>query len=237
MPNDHLEITVNSRLRKNWWVRADRKTGKRVLCIPKVLADAPPEIMDCLTRWAMLPMSRRARRGAECRLEKRNAEKAIFDYMESAGVAPRRASRVDPAAFERQTAGAAYNLREIFDSMNRAFFNNEIISSVRWGRAASGTSYHTVKSDKEGNPFNLITISGIYDSRAVPEYAIRGLMYHEMLHIAIPPRTVNGRRVIHGRDFKAAERKYPYYDQWVAWEKENAGRLLANARRRKKRFF
>jgi hypothetical protein len=43
---------------------------------------------------------------------------------------------------------------------------------------------------------------------------------------------VNGRRVVHGRDFKEAERKFPFYDQWIAWEKENMGRLILNARRR-----
>ncbi|MDR0330193.1 MAG: hypothetical protein LBH93_00575, partial [Chitinispirillales bacterium] len=56
-----------------------------------------------------------------------------------------------------------------------------------------------------------------------------------MLHIAIPPRTVNGRRVIHGRDFKAAERKYPLYNQWIKWEKENMGKLLTKARRKARR--
>jgi len=235
VPDGLLEVVVNGRLRNNWWVQADRKTGKRVLNIPKVLSDAPQNIKDCLFRWAMLPMTRRARRGAACVDGKRSMEEAIRAYMESKGVAGVRVSRIDPAAFERRTTGVAYNLRDIFDALNRAFFNNGLASYVRWGRGVSGTSYHTVKSDKDGNPFNLITISAVYDSSIVPEYAIHGLMYHEMLHIAIPPRTVNGRRVIHGGDFKAAERKYPFYDRWIAWEKENAGKLFADAKRRRRK--
>jgi hypothetical protein len=56
-----------------------------------------------------------------------------------------------------------------------------------------------------------------------------------MLHIAIPPKNVNGRRVVHGRDFKAAMRKYPFYDDWLKWEKANIGKLVSSARRRLRR--
>jgi hypothetical protein len=227
-----LKIVVNGRLRNSWRVQGNFKTGERVLSIPKVLADAPQEIRERLIRWAMLPMTRRARRAAA--RDKREMEEAIHAYIASCGVASGSASNIDPATYQHQTTGNAYDLQELFDDVNRAFFNGEIISYIRWGRRASRTSYHAVKIDKDGKPFNLITISGLYDSQEVPRFAIRGLIYHEMLHIAIPPKTVNGRRVIHGRDFKAAERKYPFYNQWIKWEKENMGRLLTNARRRAK---
>jgi len=230
-----LDIAVNRRLRNSWRVLADSKTGKRLLEIPQVLAGAPRDIMDCLIGWAMLPMTRKARRNPAVVNDKRLWERAVRAYMESRGVTVGRASRVNPAVFERQTRGAAYNLRDIFNAVNRYFFNNQITSYLRWGRGDSKTSYHTVRSDGDGNPFNLITISGVYDSPKVPEYAIYGLMYHEMLHIAIPPKTVNGRRVIHGKDFKAAERKYQLYDKWAAWEKENLAKLLTSARRRRRR--
>lgn len=230
-----LDIAVNRRLRNSWRVRADSKTGRRLLSIPQILADAPQDVKDCLVKWAMLPLTRKARRSPAVLNDKRLWESAVRAYMESKGVTGVRASRADPAVFESQTRGGVYNLRDIFNAVNAAYFDNRIASCLRWGRCDSRTSYCAVKYDREGNPFNLITISGVYDSPKVPEYAIYGLMYHEMLHIAIPPRTVNGRRVVHGRDFKAAERKYPFYGKWAAWEKENLAKLLASARRRRRR--
>jgi len=234
--DDLLEIVVSKRLKKTWRVQVNFKTGERILTIPEILANPPENVKDCLIRWAMLPMSRRARRNAAFVNNKRNLEETIRAYMESCGVAQERQSRINPIMFEHQTKGFSYDLREIFDALNRGYFNEEIKSYIRWGHSASRTSYQATRIDKDGNQFNLITISGVYDSPQIPQYAIYGIVYHEMLHIAIPPRTVNGRRVIHGRDFKAAEKKFPFYDQWIEWERENMGRLVKNARRRVKKL-
>ncbi|MCL2183304.1 MAG: SprT-like domain-containing protein [Chitinispirillia bacterium] len=233
--DDLLEIVVNKRMKKTWRVQVNFKTGERILTIPAVLANPPQEVKDCLIRWAMMPMTRRARRNSEFVKTKRELEATIRAYMESSGVAQERKSRLNPNIFEHQTKGFAYDLREIFDALNRAYFKGELKSYIRWGQADSRTSYQATRTDKDGNSFNLITISGVYDSPQVPEYAIYGLVYHEMLHIAIPPRMVNSRRVIHGRDFKAAEKKYPFLDQWAEWERENMGRLVKNAKRRVKK--
>ena len=232
--NGCLEIVVNKKLKKSWRVKVNFKTGERVLTIPPVLSDPPQEIKNSLINWAMLPISSRRRRSLDFVKIKRELENTIRAYMESCGVPKQRISRINPFIFEHQTKGFNYNLQTIFDTVNRAYFKGEIKSYIRWGQNASRTSYQTTRIDKDGNSFNLITISGVYDSPLVPEYAIYGLVYHEMLHIAIPPRVVNGRRVVHGKDFKLAERKYPFYEQWIEWERENMGKLLAKARKRKK---
>lgn len=231
----NLEIVVNKRLKKSWRVKVVFKTGERTLTIPSVLSDPPQEIKEALVQWATLPMGARARRSPGFAKTKRELENMIRGYMESRGVPKERVSKINPLIFEHQTKGFNYDLQKIFDTVNRAYFHGEIKSYIRWGHNASRTSYQTTRLDKEGCQFNLITISGVYDSPVVPEHVIYGLVYHEMLHIAIPPRTVNGRRIIHGKDFKTAERKYPFYDQWIEWERENMSALLAKARRRIKK--
>jgi len=232
---NNLEVVVNKKLRKSWRVKVVFKTGERTLTVPPILSNPPQEIKEALVRWAMLPMGARARRSKEFAKIKRDLEDKIRAYMESCGVPKERISKVNPIVFEHQTKGFNYDLQELFDTVNRAYFRGEIKSYIRWGHNASRTSYQTTRVDKDGNPFNLITISGVYDSPLVPEHVIYGIIYHEMLHIAIPPRTVNGRRVIHGRDFKIAERKYPFYEQWIEWERENMSSLIAKARRRVKK--
>jgi hypothetical protein len=238
-PTDRLDIVVSRRLKKTWRVKADFRTGARVLSIPPVLADAPDDIKECLTRWALMPMGRRTRgaRNTEYVKNKKSLERTIRAYMESRGVSNTRISRIDPAVFKHQTKGLVFDLQVIFDTLNRVYFQNKIESYIRWGRAASKTSYQDTRLDKNGNRFNLITVSGVYDSPRVPEYVIYGLIYHEMLHIAIPPRRVNGRRVIHGRDFKAAMKKYPFEEKWVKWEKENMRKLITNAKNKQKAFL
>ncbi len=223
---EKVTIVVNRRLKKGWRVRVDFKTGERTLFIPAVLEAPPQEIKECLLRWASLPIARKDRCAAGFTKMKRELENRIREYMYSQGVRRERVSRINPLIFDHQTKGFNYDLKLIFNTINKAYFKNSITSYVRWGQNKSKISYQTTRIDRNGDPFNLITISGIYDSPLVPEHVIYGVMYHEMLHIAIPPKTVNGRRVVHGKEFKTAERKFPFYDQWIAWEKENMRRLL-----------
>jgi hypothetical protein len=51
--------------------------------------------------------------------------------------------------------------------------------------------------------------------------------FHEMLHQAIPPKSAeDGRRCVHGREFREAERKFPAYEQARDWEKRHLHILL-----------
>jgi hypothetical protein len=65
------------------------------------------------------------------------------------------------------------------------------------------------------------------DRPEVPEYVLRNLIFHELLHGLIgvrrDPRT--GKRVMHGPDFKRLERAHPDYDRAKAWTKKYLGCL------------
>lgn len=50
---------------------------------------------------------------------------------------------------------------------------------------------------------------------------IRALLYHEMCHAYLgKPKVVNGRRVMHGKDFYAQERRHPQIPTLNKWIKE-----------------
>jgi hypothetical protein len=59
----------------------------------------------------------------------------------------------------------------------------------------------------------------------VPRFAIEGILFHEMLHIAYPPVIRDGRNVIHGPKFKQNERSFPQHKDWVEWEKTSCNRI------------
>ena len=89
-----------------------------------------------------------------------------------------------------------------------------------------------MKKTKSGEPCSVITIAGIYDHPEVPLFAIEGILYHEMLHEAIPPYSRNGRRVIHGPEFNNAERAFPGFVRWREWEKTELHRLVRKFRQK-----
>lgn len=117
--------------------------------------------------------------------------------------------------------GQHFNLTRIFKRINARYFDDAInISMLGWSRNRSFSRLGFYDKRR-----NLIVISSIFDSRGVPEKIIEYLMYHEMLHIRHPEKTVNGRRQIHTREFRESEDQFPEIDDIRIWLKKNVRRL------------
>ena len=78
----------------------------------------------------------------------------------------------------------------------------------------------------------LIRVHPALDQAFVPRYFVEFIVYHELLHHAIPPVRLNGRYQIHSPAFRRREREYPAYAEATAWRKQFLRRLLGSNRRR-----
>jgi hypothetical protein len=224
-----LSIELSNRLRSSWHVKYYSPGNRRMLVIPAVFGAAPARIKKALIEWAMLP---RTRRTPAARKRKRDLERMIWEYYRRACPAPRKQRREDPVRLSRDTRGCRYDLREVCQTINQRYFQDAIATVIRWGSYASLTSYQSRKVDLQGKPFHCVTIAGVYDHPDVPRFAIEAIVYHEMLHIAIPPRSENGRTIIHGPEFRRAERAFPHYRQWRDWEADSLRRIHRSMKRR-----
>jgi len=213
---DGLSVKFSTRLKRGWYLNINRHSGKRVLTIPHYMKNAPSEIKISLVEWSLLLKS--YKKNTLVNLQKKALENKIQSYISSLS-ADVYSSTVDTSRLEKQTKGVCYDLREVFDSINSTYFHNSVEASLRWGSPCSLTSYQTVKMAKNGKQVNLITIAGVYNHPDVPKFALDAVMYHEMLHIVVPPYKKNGRRVIHSPEFKRMERQFPFFEQWCEWEK------------------
>ena len=74
----------------------------------------------------------------------------------------------------------------------------------------------------------LIRIHPALDRREVPELYVAAVVYHEMLHQVVPAVERNGRRLVHGPEFRRRERAYPDHEASKRWEEENLQLLLAH---------
>ncbi|MCQ2103092.1 MAG: SprT-like domain-containing protein [Fibrobacter sp.] len=130
--------------------------------------------------------------------------------------------------------GKYHNLEEILAAVNNTYFENKLSCRITWSNRVGGLSFHSVRKDPvTGEDFNLISISKGYDAANCPEYAVAGVVYHECLHIAIPPVVRNGRRIVHGRNFRKQERLYLYYAEWSKWHREVLPKNIRDMRRHK----
>lgn len=224
-----LSVKFSTRLKRGWYLNINHHSGIRVLTIPQYMETAPSDIKISLIEWSLLPKS--LKKDTSVKLQKMVLENKIQSYLSSLS-ADLYCSTIDTSRLEKQTEGVRYDLREVFDSINNTYFQNSVEASLRWGSPCSLTSYQTVRTAKSGKPVNLITIAGVYNHPDVPRFALDAVMYHEMLHIVVPPYNKNGRRVIHSPEFKRMERQYAFFEQWCEWEKLC---LRALARKMKKK--
>jgi hypothetical protein len=106
--------------------------------------------------------------------------------------------------------GRVHSLDESFDRVNRRYFKSQLAkpelcwSPVRARRLLG--SYHERK--------DRLIISQLFDSPRIPAQVLDFLMFHELLHKFLGVgRRGDGRRSVHGREFREIERQFENYDQ------------------------
>lgn len=150
----------------------------------------------------------------------RRLYKAYREYLETnAHLLPQTQHRPPNPRYTPQ--GAYFNLNEFFDRINRTYFNDQLPRPVLgWSLRKAYRRLGFYNKEK-----NLLVISRIFDSAKTPPEVIEYLMYHEMLHIAIPTVHNNGRRTVHGRSFRERERQFPKYEFVQKWLSKNLTKL------------
>ncbi len=229
-----LRVQFSRRLRQSWHVVMNRLDGTRTLRIPALLESAPASVKQAMIDWALL-YDRRGAMRRERRGRKRALEQVVWHYLEQHHPESRRRRRAVPLQSQLRTAGCRHDLLDVLAHVNRTCFGGTLKALVRWGGFASLTSYHSTVAGPDGVRHNLVTIAGAYDHPDVPRFAIEAVMHHELLHVAVPPVVRNGRRIVHGREFRTAERAYPQFAQWNRWQKTHVARFGLSLRRRQRR--
>jgi hypothetical protein len=229
-----IDLIVVPRLRQGWrleWKRGLLTSGhgpRGSLRVPKTFLDASDATLAALAAWARLAMQRKspARRKERIALEKllhgwieaRHGEDEHVRKLTRRRAA-RRVARLNPA-------GEHHDLTAIFGAINAEYFGGALEAKITWSRRWGGLSTQTTAHDAAGKPYALLTISRGYDHKSATPEIVGGVVYHECLHIAVPPQEVTetsanrGRRVVHGREFRRREKEYRFYEEWRKWHAE-----------------
>ena len=157
------------------------------------------------------------------------ASKEIGRYIDDnpgrGGVA-RRAPASSPSPV--RTSGKVYDLRLIFDELNEQYFEGEVSCKITWGRhVRRGKERRSIKLGSYTLEDDIIRIHPGLDQEWVPDYYVRWIVFHEMLHATSPIPVVNGRRRFHTPEFSRGERRFSHFNQAVAWERQNLPALLS----------
>ncbi|HNY31457.1 MAG TPA: SprT-like domain-containing protein [Fibrobacteria bacterium] len=202
---------VASRKKRGWSLV--RRNGGWVCLVPPSLYHAPLDIQEQLDQWIRAALHP----SPGSRLRKQQSQRAIFAWMEP---------RLEEKVPEERAAGIAWDLRPLFDQLNQEYFQGRLEAVVRWSPKWGGLSTHQSLKISQGI-VHLITIARAYDAADVPRYAVEGVLFHEMCHIAHPPRRGGGhKRVIHHKEFREAEQRYAQWGRWREWERRHLRRKV-----------
>jgi hypothetical protein len=199
LPNMRVEFRPFAGLRSSIRLRKDHLD----VCISDVLQDAPGLVLEALAEILLCKVYRRR--------ASREARECYLAYVLSPGIR----HRSDQARRERgakrllPARGRHHDLEEMFQRLNQNFFNGELhVTHLGWSLQNSRT---TLGHYDAGH--GTIVLNRALDSPAAPAHLVEYLVFHEMLHMRFPVERNGHRRVVHSREFREAEKKFPHYEE------------------------
>jgi len=105
--------------------------------------------------------------------------------------------------------GHRFNLEEIFDELNTLYFHGLLGKpQLTWSLSDSRSSLGHYDP-----AHNTIVVSRIFDRESIPRFALKYLLFHEMLHLKHPVKLRGSKRCVHPPEFQAEEKSFPHYEQ------------------------
>lgn len=202
----YLDLPLEYRVTKNRSTMLRLLIGKR-LSLHEMFLLAPDEILAAIAAYVKTPFASR----------KSPHNQKLRDYIRAHQDAYVERAKERPLVLLPQ--GKFYHLQSLMESIHQEYFSGELELAITWfkGRGArKRILFGKYEADRR-----LIKINDYLDSASVPEYFVRFVIYHEMVHHVVPGVMKRGRCSVHGAAFRQMERKFREYEKARMWERKN----------------
>ena len=152
-----------------------------------------------------------------------HSAREIRDFAREAGIlrpGPGRARFGSPL-------GMAHDLRIYLDEQNRQHFNGMFKGRIGWSRRTRRNYRKTIRLGSWSPRNKLIRIHPALDAKTVPDYVLRFVVFHEMLHAIVGASNRGTRTIYHTRDFRLREQQHPDHDAAEKWIADHLEALLS----------
>lgn len=189
------------------------RQGRVLVKLSDMLEDAPRSVHEALAHILVAKLFRK--------VVNRQYQETYRAYARRADVV-RRLEQISRCRGRKKIVGPRgrhRDLNEAFEQLNRRYFSGRLKRpaltwSLRRSRTVLGYFDHT---------HNTLVISRLLDDPRIPDFVFEYVLYHEMLHLVHPPRTIRGKRYFHTSEFQQDEKKFPRYAEAHNWIKKIAG--------------
>ena len=113
--------------------------------------------------------------------------------------------------------GKNQDLDTVFNDLNTIYFKGALRKPcLSWTPTEARSILGRYNYDDD-----IIYISRILDSVNIPDYVLKYILFHEMLHIKHQPKISNLREIVHTREFRQEEKRFKHYREANLWLKQN----------------
>jgi hypothetical protein len=111
--------------------------------------------------------------------------------------------------------GDEYDLKVLYTKVNETYFQGRLDLKVTYFKTPIRKKRHiTLGTYNKG----VVKINRVLDQKACPAYFVEFILYHEMLHHIFPTKIVNGKRVMHSKEFRQKEKEFKEYPKAKEWK-------------------
>lgn len=207
-------------------LRLEPKGRGRLVRMNAFFADAPLDVREAVIAWV------RSGKRAKRKLARLDAW-----VEEQIGALEQRA----PRRLRAVTRGRVHDLEALAHELRSGVFEGVFANGddtgglpwpkLTWGRTTRSRTRRSLRLGSFDAWTCVVRMHPVLDQPAVPASFVRYVLFHELLHAALPvQRSADGRRVFHGPEFRRREREFEGTRAALAWEKRHLAELLHSAR-------
>lgn len=214
-----IELTVTDNTSSIMTLKMHEGRRPAQLRLHRMFLAANPKVVHALSTWLIRNRSKRSA--------------AILDEFIREHEHLIRSQRT--RSLHLRTQGACFDLRALYCAVNQDYFDGAVDARITWGRVPRARRFRSIRLGSYTPEDHIIRIHPYLDQDFVPEFFVRYVLFHEMLHAHLGiGEAPCGRRSVHSAEFKRRERAYPDYDRAIAWHDtpKHLGRLLRPPKRR-----
>ncbi|ACC80100.1 conserved hypothetical protein [Nostoc punctiforme PCC 73102] len=114
--------------------------------------------------------------------------------------------------------GKFYNLHHLFDKLNYEYFAANLVKPrLTWSQINTYRKFGHYETARD-----RVVISLTLDDANIPEFVAEFVLYHELLHKYHGIKWVQGRRMVHTKEFRVYESRFKLYKEACVWLKKLA---------------
>lgn len=202
-----IDLKINANTSILLSLKYPRASGNVRFSVHHMFLEAPENVLQALESYLVSPTD--------------ESQTVLREYMDSES--GRKLLGKSERVLKLRSRGSVYDLHKLADAVNDEFFNGKISVRITWSKGAleprAGRRRHIIFGSYDSQ-LGLIRIHPALDNERVPEFFVKFVIFHEMLHAVLDTKPQpGGRRCVHTPQFRDKEKRHPDYKRAMEWER------------------